>query len=159
MIQDMEMVITQLPLEDIAVVTQFNHRVTVTFADCKTLADSIHEQGQQTPIVVRTLDPERPAPHDSNYPSDKSLIEQGYKFKVISGHRRWTAFKHLQMQHGSKYDKISAIIRESKNVDEKLEYDLNAIENLQRTELTIYEEALAIRPYTALNVDPAEIAT
>lgn len=77
------------------------------------LKNSIVEQGLTSPIIVR---------------------REGDHFRLIAGERRWRAFREL----GRK--KIPAIIKEVK--DEKEAYILAAIENLQREDLNVIEEAM-----------------
>ena len=77
------------------------------------LRTSIEKKGLSTPILVR---------------------REGEQFRIIAGERRWRAFKSL----GRK--KIPAIIKEVK--DDKEAFLLAAIENLQREDLNVIEEAL-----------------
>lgn len=141
------MKIIQLPLDEIAMLSTFNHRKSLTTDSCQTLARSIHESGLQSPIVVRELSRDRPKPMDVKVPSDAELLDQGFKYKVISGHRRYTAYCYLRKVHGEDYAKIFANVREA-DIPEVVEYDLNALENLERKEVTPYEEALIIEKYT-----------
>lgn len=76
------------------------------------LKNSIVEKGLTSPIIVR---------------------REGDHFRLIAGERRWRAFREL----GRK--KIPAIIKEVK--DDKEAYILAAIENLQREDLNVIEEA------------------
>lgn len=77
------------------------------------LKASIDEKGLSTPILVRRV---------------------GDRFFIIAGERRWRAFKELGLP------KIPAIIKDIK--DDKEAYILAAIENLQREDLNVIEEAL-----------------
>lgn len=80
----------------------------------KELAQTIHTHGMIQPIVVRKID------EDS--------------FELIAGERRWRAVQHLG------WEKVSAIIR---NMSDTETASVALIENLQREELTVIEEALA----------------
>ena len=75
------------------------------------LADSINENGQISPIVVRKM---------------------GEKFELIVGERRWRATQLL------KKDTIDAVIIDA---DEKTSAVLSIVENVQREDLNSMEEA------------------
>lgn len=78
------------------------------------LADSIEKNGVMQPIIVR--------------PSRK---KDGH-FEIIAGERRWRASKLAKM------GTIPAIIRD---IDDQLALELALVENIQRQDLTILEEA------------------
>ena len=79
--------------------------------EIKQLADSINENGQISPIVVRKM---------------------GEKFELIVGERRWRATQLL------KKDVIDAVIIDA---DEKTSAVLSIVENVQREDLNSMEEA------------------
>ena len=79
--------------------------------EIKQLADSINENGQISPIVVRKM---------------------GEKFELIVGERRWRATQLL------KKDRIDAVIIDA---DEKTSAVLSIVENVQREDLNSMEEA------------------
>ena len=79
--------------------------------EIKQLADSINENGQISPIVVRKM---------------------GEKFELIAGERRWRATQLL------KKDTIDAVIIDA---DEKTSAVLSIVENVQREDLNSMEEA------------------
>ena len=79
--------------------------------EIKQLADSIVENGQISPIVVRKM---------------------GEKFELIVGERRWRATQLL------KKDTIDAVIIDA---DEKTSAILSIVENVQREDLNSMEEA------------------
>ncbi|QGH36867.1 nucleoid occlusion protein [Gracilibacillus salitolerans] len=82
----------------------------------KELAQTLHTHGMIQPIVVRSID------------------EEEEKYEIIAGERRWRAAKSLN------WEKIPAIIRE---MTDKETASVALIENLQREELTVIEEAVA----------------
>lgn len=82
--------------------------------DLSDLASSIEQHGQLQPIMVRP-DPE----------AERSYI-------IIGGERRFRAFERLGR------DRIQAIIRQ---VDERKARELALVENLQRVDLSPFEEA------------------
>ncbi len=79
--------------------------------EIKQLADSINENGQISPIVVRKM---------------------GEKYELIVGERRWRATQLL------KKDAIDAVIIDA---DEKTSAVLSIVENVQREDLNSMEEA------------------
>ncbi|WP_090796496.1 nucleoid occlusion protein [Pelagirhabdus alkalitolerans] len=81
------------------------------------LAQTIHTHGMIQPIVVRELEEE----------SDK-------KYEIIAGERRFRAVTLLE------WDRVPAIIRK---MNDKEVASVALIENLQREELTVIEEARA----------------
>ena len=85
----------------------------------KELANSIKEQGLLMPILVKR---------------DKNSLNKN-KFIIIAGERRWRACKSLKM------NTISAIV--IKNTTEKSDALAAIIENVQREDLSVLEEAVA----------------
>ncbi|QYN55915.1 nucleoid occlusion protein [Lactobacillus panisapium] len=85
------------------------------------LASTLDKEGLLQPIVVR---------------------EQGDKYEIIAGERRYRAAKHLG------WDKIPAIVN---NMDEAQAASLALIENLQREDLNPIEEAQAYNNLMKLN--------
>ena len=85
----------------------------------KELANSIREQGLLMPILVK---------------KDKSSNSKK-KFIIIAGERRWRACKSLKMKT------INAIV--IKNTTEKSDALAAIIENVQREDLSVLEEAIA----------------
>ncbi|MFS0749723.1 nucleoid occlusion protein [Oceanobacillus sp. 1P07AA] len=81
----------------------------------KELAQTIHTHGMIQPIVVRKLE------------------EEG-SYELIAGERRWRAVQHLG------WEQVSAIIRDMTDTETA---SVALIENLQREELTVIEEAVA----------------
>ena len=83
------------------------------------LSDSIKEQGLLMPILVK---------EDKNSKYNKTFI-------IIAGERRWRACKRLKMKT------INAIV--IKNTSEKADALAAIIENVQREDLSVLEEAIA----------------
>ena len=83
------------------------------------LANSIKEQGLLMPILVK---------EDENSNNKK-------KYRIIAGERRWRACKSLKMKT------INAIV--FKNTSEKSDALAAIIENVQREDLAVLEEAIA----------------
>ncbi|WP_337017133.1 nucleoid occlusion protein [Oceanobacillus massiliensis] len=93
---------------------RFQPRTIFKEEKIKELAQTINTHGMIQPIVVRKLDEEN--------------------FELIAGERRWRAIQFLG------WEKVSAIIREMSDAETA---SVALIENLQREELTVIEEALA----------------
>ncbi|KGX85686.1 nucleoid occlusion protein [Pontibacillus litoralis] len=81
----------------------------------KELAQTIHTHGMIQPIVVRKID-------------------QGEGYELIAGERRWRAVQVLE------WEEVPAIIRD---MDDTQTASVALIENLQREELSVIEEAAA----------------
>lgn len=105
--------VIQLPVADI-VPNRFQPRTIFNEDKIKELAQTIRTHGMIQPIVVRKMDDD--------------------KYEVIAGERRLRAVKSLELEQ------ISAIIREMTDAETA---SVALIENLQREELTVIEEAHA----------------
>lgn len=102
---------------------EFNCRDSFAAHNVKELADSIQTDGLQSPITVQ------PA-------SEVPRIPDGYKYRIVAGHRRFvavTVFLH--------WETIPAIVREGLGDDART---FNLKENLDREDLNPLEEAKAI---------------
>lgn len=105
--------VIQLAVEQIEP-NRFQPRTIFNDEKIKELAQTIHTHGMIQPIIVRKLDEE--------------------KFEIIAGERRWRAVKTLE------WETIPAIIRQMTDAETA---SIALIENLQREELTVIEEAKA----------------
>lgn len=105
--------VIQLEIENIQP-NRFQPRTIFKEEKIKELAQTIKTHGMIQPIVVRKID-------------------EG-KFEIIAGERRWRAVQFLG------WDKISSIIRDMTDSETA---SIALIENLQREELTVIEEAHA----------------
>jgi ParB/RepB/Spo0J family partition protein len=109
----------EIPLDEIFSDSEFNCRGNFTVADVMTLANDIATRSLQSPIMVMPYD------------------EDGYKFKIVAGHRRYAAFRHLKKKT------IPAVIRE--HLTPIQASALNLIENIQRKDLNIVQEAQGLQ--------------
>jgi len=105
--------VVQIPVEKITA-NRFQPRTIFNEERIEELAQTIQTHGMIQPIIIRE-------------------IEEG-RFEIIAGERRWRAVQSLEWEH------ISAIIREMNNTETA---SVALIENLQREELTVIEEASA----------------
>lgn len=108
-----------IPVGEIFYDPDFNCRTSFTLESVKELADSIGQHGLTYPIVVQ---PWEQAP---------------YKYRLLAGHRRFKAVTTFL-----KWDTIPASVRPC--LSEWEARKLNLIENLERKDLNILEEARAI---------------
>ena len=109
--------LTEIPIEWINV-GPWQPRRKFDQVALKELADSIRSKGLVQPILVR--------------PSAKSQN----RYELIAGERRWRASQMAQIH------KIPAIIREFSDEDA---YEVALIENIQRADLSVIEEAQGYR--------------
>lgn len=107
--------VMQLPLAEITP-NRYQPRSIFNEEKIAELAQTIHTHGMIQPIVVRTIE------------DDKK------RYEIIAGERRFRAVSSLQ------WETIPAIIRE---MNDKETASVALIENLQREELTVIEEAQA----------------
>jgi len=123
-----------IPVSDIFVDPDFNCRGDFTLESLRGLADSIKEHGLKFPVVVQ--------PWDS--------MTHKFKYRMVAGHRRLKAMVvHLKMAT------IPAMI--VTDLDEHAAKKLNLLENIQRQDLNMLEEAKAIR-HLYPDATPREIA-
>lgn len=107
--------IDKLDLED----TTFMFRAALRTGPLKT---SIKQQGQQVPIIVR-----RPA--------------NARKYQVISGFRRATAMKELQLKA------VSALVRDDLKDDDAAAFRASVLENSARKTYSDIDRALVVKRY------------
>lgn len=105
--------VIQLPVSNIEP-NRFQPRSIFNEEKIKELAQTIHTHGMIQPIIVRKL--------------------EGEDYELIAGERRLRAVQSLE------WEKVSAIIREMTDAETA---SVALIENLQREELTVIEEASA----------------
>lgn len=128
------MKIVDVPMNDIFCDNNFNCRGPIMPIDVISLANSIKAIGLQAPIII----------HDY-----KGI--PGKKYRIISGHRRYTAFKVNEAKS------IPAIIRPEMN--ELQARKLNLEENLKRKDLNIVQEAKAIEHFARAGWTMKEIGS
>jgi len=107
----------EIPVKDIFYDESFNCRGSFTLQSVVDLSDSIGEIGLQFPVVVQPW---------------------GNGYRLIAGHRRYKACVMFL-----KWEKIPSVVRT--DLDEHGAQILNLIENLERKDLNMLEEALALR--------------
>lgn len=118
-----------IPVKDIYSDSEFNCRGFFTATDVMELVRDTAERGLLEPIVIRPL-----------WANELEPAAKGFKYSLVAGFRRYTAYKV------NNAEAIPAIVRH----DIKTEFDardINAIENLQRKDLTFWQEARSIQHY------------
>ncbi|TRZ53745.1 MAG: ParB/RepB/Spo0J family partition protein [Dehalococcoidia bacterium] len=116
-----KMNVMSINLDDIDADEEFNCRGAIAPIDVASLAEDIQLRGLIAPgVVIPHPDPE----------------ESGFKYKLIAGFRRRMALKVLGLKM---YD---CAVHEDLSADDAMYLNLN--ENIQRSDLTIMQEALAI---------------
>lgn len=110
-----------IPMVDIWVDPKFNCRDMFLPDAVKKLADSIATDGLQYPVIVRPFTEHPP-----------------HQYQLVAGFRRHAAFRLL------KRDEIPAMVTEKEITDFEA-HKLNLLENLERKDLNILEEARGIR--------------
>jgi ParB family chromosome partitioning protein len=128
--------IVDLPLEEVWADASFNCRGHVAPIDVIDLSKDIEKHGLQQPISVKSV---------TDVPPGKK-----YKYKVITGHRRYTAFRVL------KRDTIPCVI--NNGLSESQALVLNLGENIHRQDLTITQEANALKRLKQVGFTVANIA-
>jgi ParB family chromosome partitioning protein len=106
----------QIPVASIVADDEFNCRGPIAPGSVTELVDSIAELGLESPIHVRPI--------------------EGDRYLIISGHRRFAAVSQLG------WEKIPCRVR---NVSQKEALVLNLVENLERKDLNILQEASALK--------------
>lgn len=107
--------VIQIPIDQIEP-NRYQPRSIFNQEKIEELSQTIHTHGMIQPIVVRKIAKE----------------ESGYE--IIAGERRWRAVQHLG------WENIPAIVRDMSEAETA---SVALIENLQREELSVIEEALA----------------
>ena len=111
-----------IPISEVYHDKDLNCRQNITPLSVDDLARDIEKNGLYSPILIQ--------------PYDK---KPGYKYRVISGHRRYQAFKNL------KRTELPCIVHYDLSDDQVRV--LNLSENISRKDLNVLEEAQAMRHF------------
>jgi len=129
--------VIDIPIKEIYADPLFNCRGTIVPIDVWELMNDIKKNGLHSPIIIQ------PADESHGLPPDK-------KYRIVAGHRRHMAFLTLEKTT------IPCMIRpDLSEIDSRL---LNLSENLQRSDLSIYQEALAIKALKGCGLTEVEVA-
>jgi ParB family chromosome partitioning protein len=113
-----------IPCKDIFYDHDFNCRDAFTLESVRELADSIRDRGLDFPVIVQ------PA-------AEVPGIPPGYLYRLVVGHRRFVAHTDIL-----KRDTIRSSIRSGLTEEEAA--SLNFVENLERKDLNVLEQAQAM---------------
>lgn len=127
-----------IPISEIYNDSEFNCRGNILPIDVVDLARDIETNGLQFPIAIQ------PA-------SEVSSIPQGFKYRIIAGHRRFVSFQVLRKET------IPAMIK--KDLTEIQARLINLSENLKRLDLNLLQEAKAVQKLRLLGLVQEDIAT
>lgn len=115
----------RIPISVIYFDRDFNCRGEFTPQSCAELAESMRTKGLKIPIIVQPCE-------------DAEGVPDGHEFRIVAGHRRYMAARLLLG-----WRTIPAIVITGLSAaDARI---INLIENLERKDLTLYQEALALR--------------
>lgn len=118
-----------VPLLDIFVDPEFNCRGQFTSQEVYTLGQNIASEGQLAPLIIQPIE---------DVPPDEQPTPCAWKFRLIAGHRRYMA-----IDKWTPNDKAKCIVETG--LSRQQARALNFTENLQRKDLNMLEEALALR--------------
>lgn len=128
----------EIPIHQIWVDTDNNCRNIFTEESVKELAGTITSEGLINPVIVHPID------ECSNAPG-------GFKFRLICGHRRLAACKYLSWPTITSSLRIGLSVRQIQR--------LNLLDNLERVDLNLIEEAKSIDKLFGLHRTDQSIAT
>lgn len=115
----------EIPIRVIYFDKEFNCRGVFTPQSCVELADSMRTKGLKIPIMVQPRE-------------DVPDLPKEYEYRIVAGHRRYTAARLLLNWQTIPATVISNLSEEDARI-------LNLLENLERKNLTIMQEARALR--------------
>ena len=130
------MEIIHIPIEDIHMDEDFNCRGHITPMDVVDLAKDIERRGLIQAVVVQQY-------------NEEDAIKYGKKFRLLAGFRRTTAHKILA-KSDEKFAIMPCTIHEP--VSEAEACFLNLAENVNRSDLSILQEAKALMKLKALGI-------
>lgn len=128
-----------IPCAKIFADSEFNCRGTFTATDIMELVNDIALRGLLLPITVRKL-----------WDNEFQLKSQGYEYSLVAGFRRFASYKANEAEF------IPATIRALSSEFDC--HDVNAVENLQRKDLSLWAEAKSIKHYWMASWTREEVA-
>lgn len=133
---DSTLLVEDIETERIYCDGEFNCRGSIAPFEVSDLAKSIKDRGLQSPISVQ------PASDVQGGLPMNPRTGVPFDFRIVAGHRRYTAFRVLGQQD-AKYLKIPCFVKSG--LDDKNARIYNLIENFQRQDLNILQEAHALK--------------
>jgi ParB family chromosome partitioning protein len=135
---DSDLKIHKIPLSDIHMNEEFNCRGKIAPIDVVSLAKDISMRGLISPVIITPY-------------SEKKHKELGFQYLLIAGYRRFIAHRINDKLN------IDCIIREELENEAEARF-FNLSENLQREDLNILQEALALKKLKELGITESEAA-
>lgn len=129
-----------IPVSEVYNDTEFNSRGSIIPLDVVTLANNIQIHGLLQAIVIQPYEP-----GFSTWTPPK-----GKKYRIVMGHRRYEATKQLA------WPTIKAVVKAGLTDADALA--LNLIENIERKQLDLIQEAKSIFRFKLMGMTYAEIA-
>ncbi len=129
-----EMKVYEVPISEIFCDDEFNCRGYIPPIDVVDLARSIEDNGLLEAITIQPFDRHKP-----------------HKYRIVSGHRRFNAFKVLKRLT------IPSVIKDG--LSELMARKLNFEENLKRKNLNLLQEAKALHPFASAGWTQEEMAS
>jgi len=127
-----------IPVKEIFADPDFNCRGRFGAADIVDLVRDTATRGLVEPIIARHL-----------WEHEKNPLSQGYKYSLVAGFRRHYAYRVNEAEL------IPCVVRK---IDSDFECrDINAVENLQRLDLNMVQEANSIKHYISAGWTREEI--
>ncbi len=145
--------VVKIPLKDILVSSRFNCRGNeISPMDVAELMEDIRFQGLLQPVMIgnRLESVKEKALKDIFDPEEREAIK-ATKHLLIMGYRRYAAFKFLKrdaiptLRHQGILNEVDALV-------------LNLVENIQRVQLDILEEAFGILPLYEMGLTISSIS-
>lgn len=130
---------SMLPIGAIHVDAEFNSRGRFLASETLELQRDIARRGLVEPIIVRSL-----------WDNEQHLKDKGFQYFLMAGFRRYMAYKCLRTNYA-----MCAIREVKTDFDAR---DINAVENLQRKDLTFYQEARSIKHYWVDDIPREDVA-
>lgn len=128
-----------IPVKEIYADSEFNCRGSITATSIIELVADVAVRGLLLPIIVRPV-----------WDNEKELIKKGFNWSLVAGFRRYSAYK------ANEAELIPTTVQ---NIQSDFEcHTVNAIENLQRQDLTLWQEAKSIKHYWLADWSRQEVA-
>ena len=118
-----------VPLIEIYADSEFNCRAPFAPSEVRELAQSIAEEGQKMPLLIQPMD---------DVPLEEQPYVPAWNFRLVAGYRRYMA-----IDKWTTLDKAKCIVE--KGLSKQQARALNLTENLQRENLNMVEEAIALK--------------
>lgn len=127
---DRSLGVPMIPVKEIFSDSSFNSRGSFGAGSVIELAKDVAKRGLYSPVIIRPL-----------WPNEGNLANKGFKYFLMAGFRRHYSYRVNEAEL------IPCVVKAVQTEFEAR--DINAIENLQRLDLNIMQEANAIRHYWA----------